>query len=405
MKSIWSNEFFLKIISVVIAIVVWAYIIVVQNPEIEQTFKDVPVSINDNGTLEKNNMIATTDKRLTVDVKVRGTRKALSLLSKESISAFIDINGINKTGEYTLPINVHLQDGAITVVDKNPYVGAVTIDNFKSVDMPVTVVKNGDVKEGFAALDAVANPATIQLQGPEPLINNVSKITATIDVSGESKDIAKTVKYKMLDASGEEITDTDISRSTETVDISVPILSYKVVPIVGDIVEIDNSETLDTREKRLEPQMIGLAGTPEVLSTIEQIDLGRVEIEINSEQNIYEIPLTLPADVISVDKVTKVKYIVDVNKLVTKQVAVNPIALVGTGDSYEYSLRNTGVTVTLDAIEEDMASLDESKVTASVNVSHLGEGNYKLPIVVLAPNGFAVQGEYQADLTITQKSE
>ena len=51
MKSIWANDLFLKLISLLLAIALWLYIIVAQNPETEAVYKDIPVTVVESNIL------------------------------------------------------------------------------------------------------------------------------------------------------------------------------------------------------------------------------------------------------------------------------------------------------------------------------------------------------------------
>lgn len=302
MKTIWANDLFLKIISIFLAVIVWLYIIIIQNPEIEQDFKDVSVNIIDHNLFKEAGLSLVSNKALSVDIKVKGTRKTVSVLNKKSIFASIDLAGISKAGEYTLPININLPDASMTVIDKKPYMVNIKLDRNIEIKKPISLNFSGALKEPFVNLDAVINPNEIQIKGPETVLSNIDKAAILIDLSNQTSDIVQNAKIKLLDGRGNEIASSNAIKSQDFVSVTVPVMFSKTVPIKTDFI----SENTSNSKVIIEPQSIKIASY-NPLDAINEINIGHIDYAKLLENKTLEIPLYLQDGIISLDKLKFIK--------------------------------------------------------------------------------------------------
>ena len=87
MKSKVMNNFGLKVISLVVAFIVWLVIINTTNPTITKTFTDIPVKvINENVITSLNQVYEVVDGNM-VDVVVKGKRSFVEELTNDDFSA------------------------------------------------------------------------------------------------------------------------------------------------------------------------------------------------------------------------------------------------------------------------------------------------------------------------------
>ena len=70
MKNKLKDNLAIKIISVCAAIVLWFYIQMVQNPEIDYTFKNMRVSVMNSSLLEERNLVVIDDIDFKADITV-----------------------------------------------------------------------------------------------------------------------------------------------------------------------------------------------------------------------------------------------------------------------------------------------------------------------------------------------
>lgn len=134
------NKFTLKVLSLIIAILIWLLVRNVDDPIVVRTFYEIPVSIENASYLAENLEIPLlVDGKDTVKVRVKGARSVVSKLKKEDIKAVADMTQIisKDTTPIMVPVEVTgtgISDSDITVRPRNIQ---VDIEKQKSVEKPL----------------------------------------------------------------------------------------------------------------------------------------------------------------------------------------------------------------------------------------------------------------------------
>ena len=91
MRRLFADDMVLKIISIVVAVVMWLYVMNEQNPQVPYTVRDVPIKMSN---LDESKLaLKDTDSQYTVNVKVKGRRSLVVDLKPEDIKAEVNLRG------------------------------------------------------------------------------------------------------------------------------------------------------------------------------------------------------------------------------------------------------------------------------------------------------------------------
>lgn len=221
-----KNDLSTKLISLFFAIIMWFYIIQVQSPEIEKTVKDVPVLFTQKAELESRNLTLINDKEYTVDIKVRGQRKYLLGLNTSNISVSADVSKIDTTGTHTVYTSVLMPNGNIEVVNQDPSVIHVTVDDIIEQEKVVTVVTEGS-RPGLPCGESKTSPATIKIRGAKSVVGAIDHVSATVDVSDKSEDISTVEEVELIGSADTVVNSAYITLSQSTVDVHCEILKKR----------------------------------------------------------------------------------------------------------------------------------------------------------------------------------
>ena len=95
MKKSLMNKFTLKILSLLIAILIWLLVMNIENPSITQTYTDIPVTfVNESYIESMNNIALMVDGKDSVNVRIRAVSDTIKKLNKENITAVADLTQI-----------------------------------------------------------------------------------------------------------------------------------------------------------------------------------------------------------------------------------------------------------------------------------------------------------------------
>ena len=173
MKHWILQNWFLKVVSLLLATLLWA---AVSNQASSEIGLDVPLEYrNIPSQLE-----ITGDMTNTIQVRLRGSSSVIKGITAKDVSTTIDL-GKMRTGEKIValsPQNVQVPFGA-EVIRVNPSTVRFTLERTvtKTVDIAPTLA--GQPTNGFEVGQVFVNPNTVEVEGPESRVDMLSSIATT----------------------------------------------------------------------------------------------------------------------------------------------------------------------------------------------------------------------------------
>ena len=87
-KKLYGSDILPKILSVIVAVILWFYVVDVQNTNEEKTIFNIPVAIENFEYASGLDIVS--GKDYTIDVVVRGTKSNVNNVDQKSIYASVD---------------------------------------------------------------------------------------------------------------------------------------------------------------------------------------------------------------------------------------------------------------------------------------------------------------------------
>src|SRR5262245_4910947 len=180
MKHWILQNWFLKVVSLLLATLLWA---AVSNQASSEIGLDVPLEYrNIPSQLEM-----TGDMTNTIQIRLRGSSNVIKGITAKDVSTTIDL-GKMRTGEKIValsPQNVQVPFGA-EVIRVNPSTVRFTLERTvtKTVSVMPTII--GQLPDGYEAGRVSVSPSTVDVEGPESRVNSMSSI-ATVGIRLDRK--------------------------------------------------------------------------------------------------------------------------------------------------------------------------------------------------------------------------
>lgn len=257
-----KNNVTLKVFALLIAVVLWSYVMYEVNPEETRESKNINVTFTNEHTLERQNLVVMEPEEVTISVKVTGKRSDMINFSFQSVKASVDLSGYTE-GQRKVPIKVELdQSSKIKISSFEPKEVLFTFDKLITRERPVTIKTEGQLESGYIIGDLESKSQTILLKGPRSWINEVSEIVATVNLNGRKDSGNITAPIKLLDDQGNDVR--GIEKEPSSIDIAVPILRTRKLPIE---LRIKNGleENYEITGVSINPSSIGVKGSKEIL--------------------------------------------------------------------------------------------------------------------------------------------
>lgn len=180
-------DFGLRILSIIIAVIIWFALSITQYPTINKTITNVPVVFSLDGTQAKEKGLSALNyKDISVDVEIKGMNYEIGSYTAADLVATVNLDDVTKEGTYDLDIDVkssHSTD-KVTVVSVNPDTVSVEFDRLTTKTIPLTAeAPLISAEEGYILKETTTSPSEITVEGPKNDLDNISKAVAQISKS------------------------------------------------------------------------------------------------------------------------------------------------------------------------------------------------------------------------------
>ena len=209
MNNFFSQNIWLKLSSLVFAIVLWFFVIL--SGRTETTMEATVSFVNLPPGLE------IMDSPKTVDVVIEGQERLLRSVRQNEISATVDLSNTRAGKVFvTLTKDDISIPKMLTVNSINPETISLKIESQLVKSVPVKPAVVGLPQKGFAIVEISVVPAIIALEGPKSAVAKVSSIkTEPIDINGINADL--TYKANL------NLTDTNIKKDVSKVEVNITV--------------------------------------------------------------------------------------------------------------------------------------------------------------------------------------
>lgn len=207
------------ILSFLLAVAVWISAVTANDP-VEQSQFPRPLTIeqvNLNSNLIISNEVAS---QAQVTINAPSSIWNLMLSDRAPIRAWIDLAGLDP-GEHTVPVRVQPLYEPANVVEQSPEQVTVVLEQLETREFGITLIRRGEPAIGFQTGDPTLNQTTVTISGPSSLVDRVSNVQATLDLTQASENINRVLNVQVLDVNGAPIE--GLTVTPQQVNVSQPI--------------------------------------------------------------------------------------------------------------------------------------------------------------------------------------
>ena len=380
-----KNDWTLKVFALIIAIVLWSYVMSEVNPVMTEEFRNVKVNILNEASLEREGIVILEPENIdNIDIKVTisGRRSDIIRVSAEDIIVQVDLSGYG-TGEVKVPIYVQVPVG-VTLKDYAPKEILFKFDKIVGRERPVTVETIGELPEGYVLGTPTVKPQSVVVEGPSTWLKSLSKVVATVDVSNiTDEDINVTVPVKLVDDEGNDVR--GISTKQNSVDVTIPVFRVKRVPIEMETVNQlpDGYEIVDLK---LNPSYIDIVGKKEVLDRVESISTLPIDIRELMKNKSMPVELVIPEGVSLLKPDQEVTATLNVEEIVkrTFELTLKDVEVLNLAPDLSINEEdlNSPFSLTIQGYGSIVESLKKEDIKIQMNLAGLREGSHFVTIKV-----------------------
>ncbi len=373
-------------LAVALAILVWFVAVSGQNPFEQRTLSD-PVAVN---VINVGDGLLNVGARPGVtNVTLRAPSSVWQTLTSDQVRVVADVSGLGP-GVHEVPLEVQT-DGlqATSVVRLNPATVTIDLEASRTRTVAIQIERTGEPAQGFLAGPTVLGQNTATVSGAASLVDRVSYVAGTINLSGLRQSFNQQVDLTPVDVNGDRVIGVmlepgqvrvraDVTQRAGYRDVSVSI-NYTGDPAPGYQIDSVN----------VSPQVITVASSdPQLVSDLPGfVRTELINIEGATENIIQRIALDLPEGIsVQGDPAVTVQIsITPINSTAQLQVPIRDANLQA---GFNARFQPETITVFLAGPLPILNALEPDDIIVTADLQGLGPGTSRVqPTIVLLPNG------------------
>ncbi|MDL2323714.1 hypothetical protein LJC61_01000 [Ruminococcaceae bacterium OttesenSCG-928-A16] len=335
-KKLFDDRRVVFALAFLLAVLAWIIIAGFLNPGQTTTITGVLINYRQRESNYKNldlSLIGELPEKVSVNVK--GDSGVIYKLNSASVTVYPDYSVVTGPGTYDVPLNARREDsGNFETVSISPSTISLRFERMEKKTLSIASKADGvEAVDGYFKDALVVAPSTIDITGPESEMAKVVEAVAEVPDS-EMRDATKYysgVQIKLLDEAGQKIDTTLFTLSVTEVEISVPILQVKEVPIVPTFSGAPSG--FDTEWLKslmtISTESIHVAAEKDIIDSFTECPIGPIDLSIFELGKEYEpfaisFPEKVRNKVKNLDQLKQVTVSFDTTNLVEKSFKIDP---------------------------------------------------------------------------------
>ena len=406
-KWIKEHNVLVWVLSVLIAVMFWAYVAVVQDPEISMSISNITAVFGDEERLLRPlDLMILEGKDAVLEIRFTGRRSDLAKIKRETVILNVDLSAVRNAGPARCAYTVTLPSGleSVKTEKRNDYVNIV-VDSIRNKNVPVVLDNSGiTVAEGYMSEKETLTPEVLRLTGPSSVLDTISYAQVKVSKADASKKIDQTTDFTLHTDTGEQVRSQYITADAESVQVVVPIVMTKEVRFNNVFLDGGGLSASKNIICTFDPPYILLSGDPSILEPINSITLETIDLSklVDGTTKVYD-QIILPNDVKNVGNLSSVTATIEIVGVATRKVTVTDISVTGARPPEGYTMvtETKELPVTLRGPSDVLSMIQPHSVRIVAEMTGMSQtpGYHRVPAKVFI-DGYSSVGVIGSDFEV-----
>lgn len=411
MKHKLTRNLGLRLLSLVVAFLIWLLVVNIDDPTDSYLFRDIKIqTVNADSVAEidKTFELVSDDS---VVIKVTERKSVLDRLSKDSFTVIADMESINEMD--SVPLTVICSNPSVTLdeIQVVPSSVKVKLEQKKQSEFVVTIATTGTEAKGYAVGKMeIVGGKTVQIAGPESIINKIDVVKANVNISQISSDRRLSASLSVYDKNGDALTSQmeriQIKDSSGALiaenKVSVDITVWNVMNDIPVSVETSGTpaDGYHVTSVTTVPVTVNLVGTPEALASVNGMIVLDSAVSVEGAKESFTAELDISQ---TLDEIEELQLVSGADPTIAVSVQIEK-----TGDqtiymplsNLEVENRPEDMILTFSPADQiaisvhtdnEESTIRMSQIKAKIDLSACSEaGDYEIPVEIELPDGYTL---------------
>lgn len=381
-QSIGSNWVGRLLLSLLLAMALWAWVTTTRDPETTRVFANVSPGVSQ---LQEGLVIV--GEVSPVGVTVTGPRSVINGLLSTEVVAELDLDEIVVPGSYSVRIETPRPDD-VWSASANPRAINLIIEQQTTVAFPLIPVQSGSVASNQQVESIRPSASEVAVSGPESLVSRVVRVELPITIENRTTDFAGVFEPVALDETGQEIAGLSINPGSISATVEITARGKRVAVIAQ--INGDPASGFEVVDRLVNPGTVLVDGPADVLVNLITVNTDVVNISGAQGDVTERVSLAeLPAGISLIDpRSGQVDVVVQIRQRGVQQpLPSQQVKVINLAPELSASIEPESVMLTIIGNQQEIEALSTSDLVVQVDVAGLEAGTYRLqPTVILPPN-------------------
>lgn len=390
-----KNKFAAAALSVVIATLLWLYVITTVSPGTKQTFYNIPVVLGNESVLTERGLMITYQSATSVNLELSGTRTDLAKVNAGNITVKADLSNIYEPGNqiavsYTTSFPGNVANNAFVTESRSPSRIYLNVERRVSKSIPVEVKWIGSVPDGFIAdrENKLLEYPTVQISGPESVANQIEKAVIEVDLTDQRESISWDSSYTLCNGADEPVDAELITTDVDQIHLEVRIQRVKDIALTYHLVEGGGAKA-ENVEISLSTDKIRVSGSEAALDLMgDQLVVGTIDLSEAASNMNKTFTIPLEEGITNLTGISEVTATITLKGLSTKEFQISQITPVNVPDGLEVELITQVLNLRVRGPVDQIAKLKLGDVRVVVDFTGAEIGTTTFPVRAVFTDGF-----------------
>lgn len=372
-----ENKKLNMILSLIIAVALWAFVIGEINPQATRVYRDVPIKLIQQEILDESGLAVYSVSDRVVSITLTGARSEINKIDAKDVSATVDLADAY-LGENELNVDVHVS-GKAEIDSQTVEKVTVIVEEWVKKEVPVEVFYEGTFNGEEEPITIEKELENLYVSGAATTVGEVAAVTAIVptgSVSDEEKDIQ--CDLIAINQNGQRVYNVELSATS--IVVTSELAKLKTVPLD---VSIEGEDSIDIKRTVKAPEKITLKGKSSDLKDIDVIETETIYLDkILTSTTVPVVPI-LPDGIAVAKDSENLTVAVQVTEIQTMSFSFedNNLEFRNLKDGLEAQTDIGNIKVEVTGSKSSIDGLTEEEIIIFLDLAELEQGKHKVDLL------------------------
>ncbi len=414
LEHLFDNKWFLRISSIVIAVIIWITLSLTLYPTIHKTVSNIPLTVDLTGTKAEREGLSVVNYGIKqVSATINGMRYEIGNYSSDDLYATVDASKVSKAGEYEFDVKIQSKnDDDFTVEQITPPKVSVKLDYIETVEKEVSVeALQVSAAEGYTLTETSVSPQTVKITGPKEKVAKITDVKVRFNKKMSlSESYSASSSEIVLYQNDDEIDQSDITLNTDKFTIDFFIYIKKTLPFEIGIQGAPDNFDESVISYSFSEESIDILSPNNSIADVTSKHLGYLQLKDIRPGMKFDMDVKTESGQINASGITSVTVKINKSDLTKKVISLDKsqISIINKSDDNKISKKTNKIeNITIYGPKDVISNIDDSDFIAELDLNGetLKKGSYTKSVTIYSPSSGKVWAYGSYDIIIEAKDK